>query len=211
MVAWVRTLLLLGLTLGLAAEDLLDRVMAAQQEVRVVQGELTMTTSRVDEPDAVPTAYPVAFFVELPDRYHLRFDQPGDDSVEWRISDGVHAWYVSQLFAGDQPELESERAVADDGWGFQRVVDFLRLERSALVADFTVAIDEAARQVTLEPRDPELRAEVLAIVVELDAALHTSAVTLSDHQGNVTRFVVDRADYDSELPAGLFAIDWAAR
>lgn len=194
--------------------DLLTALLAAQQGLLQLQGQIVHATRRADEPDADPNRYNVRFFLQVPDRYHLCFVPESDpEAREWFISDGETAWQVDQPFADDPPDVMS-KPVDKGAWGFQRIIDFVRMDRAALERDFTMEaalVAEADRRepvhrsrVTLIPRDAELADEVDRIEVYLDESHRTHQVLLWESGGNLISITVNEADYDSEIDAAVF-------
>lgn len=197
-----------------APDDLLDAIIDAQSDVERVQGTLRQTTTHADDPAETGTVYDVRYYFQLPDRYHLRY-QPVDapEEKEWFLSDGEWRVHAEQLFADEQPMVERER-VDPDGWGLQRVADFMRMDRAALAEDFRLAaraatdddraiLPAAAAVVELTPKG-SIAEEIDRIVVLLDERYRTGAVVIHDSHDNRILLTVQEADYDTPIDPGIF-------
>lgn len=200
---------------GAGDEELLERILLAQQGIERAQGLLHQQTVRADEPDRPGTLYHVRFWLEVPDRYHLRFQAADDDErVEWFLSDGVEEVRAERLFADDVPEVE--RAPVDrEAWGLGRVADFLRLDRTVLERDFRPvarrlaegdarAVPTAYAVLDLEVVDPGLREHLRSVRVELDERLRTAAIVVHDRNDNRITLTVIEIDDRAEIDPALF-------
>lgn len=210
--------LLLATPVALPAADgeLLDTIVAAQQGVERVQGRYRHSTRPAEEPEREPNVYVVAFYLELPDRYHLCYSEVDDpDAKEWWLSDGQIEVHAEQIDPQMEP-IVSRKPADGEGWGFQRVSEFLLLDRAALERDFELsarppgegAPEGAAAVVELVPRGGRLAEEVQTITLTLDDGYRTRRVEVLDQKDNLITIEVLEADYATAIDPAVFT--WAA-
>ena len=201
-----------GPQVEVADDDLLAKIVAAQQGVSHVQGRFRQSTTSLEAPDQAPNEYLVQFKFRLPDCYFLQSSPVSDpEEKEWFISDGKEQVNAEQIMAGVDP-IVSRKPVDRDASVFQRVGDFFSMDLEALRKDFTVVArlpadseaDGSAAVVELKPIGGRLAEDVRTITVFLDAKYRTQAVVIDDQQDNRLRIAVEEADYTTEIPDAAF-------
>ncbi|MDA3962364.1 MAG: hypothetical protein PF961_16375 [Planctomycetota bacterium] len=197
-----------------AEDDLLTVIMQAQQGTERVQGTLRQFTTHLDRPDEDGTAFIVTFYLELPDKYHLRYQPEADEEEkEWFLSDGTTQVHAEQMFADEAPEVQ-RKPVKKDSWGLQRIADFVRMDRASLEEDFdasarpaaeadTAVHSAASNVVELKPKG-QIADEIQSITVYLTSDHRTGAVAILDRHDNHILITVVKADYDSPIDPGIF-------
>ena len=154
----------------------------------------------------------IEVLLQAPNSYYIDIvpeDEP--ESHEWFISNGQTAVYASVFMEGDEPHVQ-RRPVDRKSVGFQRIVDFFRMDLVALQQDFRAAVTAVDRkivavvehQVVLEPRRAALREHFNRIIVQLDEHFRTCALIIDDSQGNVIEIEVVSADYETPIPPERF-------
>ncbi|MBA3686122.1 MAG: outer membrane lipoprotein carrier protein LolA [Planctomycetes bacterium] len=195
------------------AGDLLTRLLKAQQTITSVSGRFTQRNLRADDPEGTASLHEATFALQAPDKYNLVYTKPGDD--EWRLrycSDGVVRKEVTQMFAGQEPDVVASPVKGDGGTGAggvdigRYISAFLRFDPVAVNKDFIVAIATAGEGYRLDllPREAELARQVQSISVDLDANFQTRGIRFDDPQGNRIVVNVTKAVYNDGIPPGTF-------
>jgi hypothetical protein len=187
---------------------LLERVVAAQQGHKTVQGRLRWLTSRIDDPGTPPREQHVRFFLGFPNRYAVVVTKPGDEESRTSfISDGVTRWELTQLFAGEAPDKKATPVGNGDDVE-QRLLACFRFDLAALQKDFSLVatpIPDGA-QITLTPLAAKLKEQLTVLVLGFDAANRLTVIRSEDPQGNRLTFAVQEATYDQPLDDALFHV-----
>lgn len=207
-----RVLLLALAVCMIQAEDdeVLKRVIAAQQGITTVQGVFNQRTIRPDdeEGDARASRFVIRFEIRSPDHYSFTYTRPGDD--EWRLrmcSDGKQAWTIEQFMAGEKPSVTVKGVDPENTDDlFRRIVDFFPLDEAKLRREFAVAASErnGAFTLTLKPINRNMGEQLSGITVELDKEFHTTSLTLEEPGGTRTAINVEQATYNRPIADDAF-------
>jgi hypothetical protein len=198
-------------------QDLLTRLLGAQQAVTSVAGTFVQRNLRADDPDGTASVHEATFALQVPDKYNLVYTKPGDD--EWRLrycSDGVLRREITQMFAGQDPDVITTPVKAagggangegGDGADIGRYIStFLRFDPAEVNKDFVVTIATAGDGFRLDllPRGADLARQVKSVAVELDGGFRTREIRFDDPQGNRVVVSVVTSEYNGTIPAGMF-------
>lgn len=206
-------------TLGATAADsaepstpaTLDQVLATAATYQTASGTFVQKTYRRDEADSqAGTTHMGTFYLRRPQAYDVTFTKPDDVEYVLRlISDGTQQWTVEQIFADQAPDVSIRPVEAGQGMG-QQLARLMRFDRAALEESFTLREEHlpSGIRVHLQPRDPELTAQLGTVQVELTAAGRVASIIIDDPQGNRTVLTILTLDYDVPLPGGVFT--WPA-
>ncbi len=191
------------------AAALLEQVVAAQQGHTTVQGRLRWTTRQIDDASAPIREQLVRFLLTFPNRYHVVVSKPDDpESRQSYVSDGTTRWEVSQLFAGEKPDVKSAPVGGDDAFE-RRLMACFRFDLASLQRDFTImaqAVADGGTEIRLTPIAAQLKEQLTVLVLSFDARHVLRAIRSDDPQGNRLGFVVVEAVYDQPIDEAVFRV-----
>ncbi len=139
-------------------------------------------------------------------RFHLRTaDSEGFDAQRW-CSDGRTVWLVERT-TPDDPPLVRERRGDGESAAVLRLISCLRLDLPVLEREFTITLEpaESGSRLRLVPRTDDLRRDLDAVEVQLDANQDPQRVRVALPGGETIAIILETLERDVEIPASWFS------